>query len=245
MRLSVQCWTLREEFQADPAEACRKVAEIGYRYVELAGTYGLPPAEFAACLEDSGLAVSGMHVGLDDCEREIGRVLKEAELFGAPHITVPWVAPETYADGWDRLARRLEAVGAKVVEAGRRFSYHNHVFEFARIGLTTGFDALMAAADPKLVGAEIDVWWARCGGEEPANLIWRHAGRTPLVHLKDGTNCSDEIHVPAGEGTLDWASILQACAETGVEYGVVELDRCPRDPLECVRSSFRFFDGRL
>ena len=188
-------------------------------------TYGLPATEFAAMISDAGLKVSGMHVGLDAVEGGLAATLEEAEALNAYHVIVPWVGAETYADGWDALGQRLERAGKQVAAAGKSLAYHNHAFEFVREPHErTGFDQLFAAADSAFLKAEIDVWWAHCGGEDPAELIRNHGKRARLIHLKDGASCADDVHRPAGQGVLDWDSILVACHEVGAEFGVVELD---------------------
>lgn len=48
----------------------------------------------------------------------------------------------------------------------------------------------------------------------------------------------------AGQGALDWNSILAACAEARVEFGVVEMDHPPGDPLDAVRRCVEFFRSR-
>lgn len=43
-----------------------------------------------------------------------------------------------------------------------------------------------------------------------------------------------------GEGNMNFAGILEACKEIGVEWGLVEQDQCyGNNPFECLQTSFQ------
>lgn len=207
----------------------------------MAGYYGLSAVVFGAKLADHGISASGMHVGLGDLESNLSGQLEDADALGCPHVILPWISDQDFAEGWDKFAERVAPLAETIHKAGRHFSYHNHAFEFVRQDDgRTGFDTFFGAANP-FVGAETDVWWAFVGGEDPADLLRRHASRTKLVHLKDGTAIDSDIHAAAGKGVLNWRSILDACHEIGVEFGVIELDNSPYSPMQAVRESCNYF----
>jgi len=241
MKLSVQLWTVRDPLNADPASTLRAMKAAGLDYVETAGYAGLDVSEFRRILDDVGLAVSGMHVGLDAAEQELTKVMDEAAALDSPYVIVPWIGEDVYRDGWDKVGARLEAVGRNVVAGGRGFAYHNHAFEFKDVGGKTGFDALFEAASPEIVKAQIDLWWAYVGGEDVPDLVRRHSGRTPLVHLKDGPGKEIEMNAACGSGILDWDPVLAACRDASVEFGAIELDWSPGDPIQAVTESVAFF----
>jgi len=244
MKISVQLYTLRELMGKDPAGTLKELGKMGYRYVETAGTAGKTPQEFAQMIADAGMKVSGMHVGLDACEKDLDAVLAEAETLGAPFVIVPWVPESSYKDGWDKLGMRLQAIGEKVAKAGREFAYHNHTFEFVMVEGRTGWDRMFEASCPDYVKAQIDLWWVHCGKLNPAILVERYGERCRLVHLKDGGDCKAETQLEAGRGVQKWDEILKACEKAKVEFGVVELDNCPNPPLESVRVCLEFFRSK-
>ncbi len=51
--------------------------------------------------------------------------------------------------GFYRFAREASEIGARLLEAGLTFSYHNHSFEFARYGKRTGLDIIYQESDPR------------------------------------------------------------------------------------------------
>ena len=71
----VQLYTVREAMAEDLDGTLAELAAIGYRDVELAGTYGLTSAQFRAKLDAAGLrAVSG-HIGLEELQGDWQRAL--------------------------------------------------------------------------------------------------------------------------------------------------------------------------
>lgn len=244
MKISVQLWTVRRELEKDPRGTLTAIREMGFRYVETAGTAGLKPNQFAEIVDAVGLKVSGMHVGLEDCEKDLPSLLDLAGRMNCQFLIVPWAPESSYKDGWDKLGVRLQAIGEKVSAAKRKFAYHNHTFEFQDVGGRTGYDVLMAAACPDYVKCQIDLWWANCGGQNVPQMLARYKERVDLVHLKDGADCKDSVHREAGRGIMKWDPILEACRKAGVEWGVVELDECPNPPLESIRTCLEFFRSR-
>lgn len=240
MRLSVQLYTLRDPLEQDLAGTLDKVKAIGLEYVELAGFYGKTAEEWKTLLAERGLKVSGAHIPLNRFQDELDAVLAEAELLDIPTLIVPWIGADGAPNGWGEVGKSLEPIAEKVVAAGRKFAYHNHAHEFEGGGM----DAFYEASDPKLVQAELDLAWVKIGGEDPAAYVRKYAGRVPLVHLKDYDPTQTPQWRPAGTGVIDYDSVLAACEEVGVEYGCIELDLSPGDPIEAVRESYEFLNSK-
>ncbi|MBS1724358.1 MAG: sugar phosphate isomerase/epimerase [Armatimonadetes bacterium] len=236
MRLAVQLFTLRDLLAEDVNKTLAGVSYSGFNFVETAGTCGLSVQEFASALEDNGLEAVATHVGLDAVEQNLDETAEEAMALGAEWIVVPWVPRDAYADGWAAFAERLGTASERVLAKGLQLAYHNHDFEFVEENGTPGYEILWDSA-PETLEAELDVFWAHAAGHDPADWLRRLAGRVPLVHFKDGKG---EQHVPVGEGDLDFVEIVKAARTVGVEWAIVELDHCPRDPLECVAASFDY-----
>jgi sugar phosphate isomerase/epimerase len=240
MRLSVQLYTLRDPMAQDLAGTLSQVRTIGLEYVELAGLGGRSADEWKTLLDQLGLKVSGAHIGADAWTNDFDGTLAECKTLGIETAIVPWMGPEAGVDGWDQVGKSLEPIAAKVKEAGIRFAYHNHAHEFEGDGL----DKFYAATDPELVLAELDLAWVHIGGQDPAAYLRKMGKRAPLVHLKDYDPNEKPQWRPAGTGVLDFDSILAACDELGVEYGAIELDESPGDPIDAVRQSYEFFKSK-
>jgi len=130
------------------------------------------------------------------------------------------------------MARKLKTYGLS-------FSYHNHSWELQKYGDRTVLDILYGESDPDVFNAEIDTYWIQHGGGDPAAWIRAVKGRIPLLHLKDMAVGPDgPMMAEVGEGNLNWAAILAAAQEAGVEWYLVEQDVCQRDPFDSLKISF-------
>src|SRR4051812_26152977 len=127
--ISVQLYTVRDLTAKDFAGTIKEIAKIGYRNVELAGFGNLKTAaEVKKVLADNGMAVSGTHASIDQLEKELDKVLDEAELFDNRNLICPWMPEERRkdADGWKKCAEVLTRIGRACHERGVDFAYHNH-----------------------------------------------------------------------------------------------------------------------
>ena len=119
---------------------------------------------------------------------------------------------------------------------GLTLCYHNHAFELEEsFDGELGLDILYNNSSAANLSAEIDVYWVKRGGADPAAYLAKYAGRIPLVHAKDMDTAGN--FAEGGAGTLDFAAIFAAAEAGGVTTYVVEQDTCPGDPLESVALS--------
>jgi sugar phosphate isomerase/epimerase len=234
-------YTLRNESARDFTGTLREVAKIGYAGVEFAGTGGLSPSELRQLLADLSLRVAGSHTGLEILEKNPNAALDYNQEIGNRYIVCPWL-PENRrqsADDYRAMAELLNRVGAACKERGMQLCYHNHDFEFRQFDGRYGLDILLGAADPELVKAELDTYWVKKAGVDPAAYLRQHAGRCPLVHLKDMTADASRTFAEVGEGSMDWPAIFTTAEAGGATWYVVEQDTCRRAPLESVAISLR------
>ena len=96
-------------------------------------------------------------------------------------------------------------------------------------------DILLAHTDPTLVKLECDVYWAAYAGVDPSTFLRQHAGRIPLVHIKDMT--PERTFAEVGDGTLHIASIIDIARSSGVQEFIVENDAPSIPSLESARRS--------
>ncbi|MBC8143319.1 MAG: TIM barrel protein, partial [Armatimonadetes bacterium] len=197
----LQAYTVRDDSAQDFYGTIKKVADIGYVGIELAGIYGKDATELRTVLDDNGLMVPGAHVGLGDLAN-VEAALETYNTLGAKYLIVPFLPAEmrTSMDDYRKLAETLSDLGAKVNKAGMGFAYHNHDFEFETFGGDqTAFDLLFESTDASVVKVELDAFWVKKAGLDPVAYMNKYAGRVPLVHLKDMTE--DGKFAQVGEGT--------------------------------------------
>jgi sugar phosphate isomerase/epimerase len=241
MRLALQLYTVRAELDLDLDGALAAVGDAGLRYVEAAGLHGRSPEAFRDALDRHGLvAISGHAMpALDGSDLE--GVIARARALGHSRLVWPWIGEEWRSDG-ARFAEALRPLADRLRSEGVGLSYHNHDFEFAGGPDGRFLDALFDAAP--WLDAQLDAYWTAYAGEDPALWIKSLAGRVPTVHLKDGRLGGSPEFLAAGEGDLDWDPVLEACRESGVEAGIIELDSYAGPMLDAVRRSAAFFLGK-
>ena len=239
-QISLQLYTVREHTARDMPATLRRLAEIGYTAVELAGYGGLSARDLRASLDDLGLRASGAHVPLDSWETDPEAVISDMHALDCAHAVVPITPPERRnEESVARLAESFNRWGELCRAEGLTFSYHNHAFEFAPLGETTMWDVLIRETDPQLVHLELDLYWVRYGAVDPETVLRDLGDRVSLVHLKDMAADEQRSDLPVGEGTMPWPELLRAADDAGVEWYIAEQDN-PRDAFEDVQSSLRY-----
>ena len=234
----LQMYTLRDEAAKDFVGTLRKVADIGYEGVQLSGpTEGISAREIRALLDDLGLQAPSGGSPLEALEADLDGAIEYALELRVPYIRIPFLRQDVRdsADAWKRTAQRMTEMGEEIAKHGMTLCYHNHSFEFERFDGKYGIDILYEESDPRYVHAEIDTYWVRHGGEDPAEYLRRLANRVPLVHLKDMEE--DGSFGEVGEGVMEWEPIFAAAEASGAKWYIVEQDTCKRPPLESVRIS--------
>ena len=240
-RIALQLYTLRVAAAADFLGTLRRVAEIGYPAVEFAGFGPVSPADLRVELDVLGLTPAAAHVPLAQWQARPEGVVADLQTIGCGWAVVPYV-PEEERGGlvWARkLAADLNRWGALCRENGLRFAYHHHAFEFENLPDGSGvnlFEVILTQCDPDNVAIELDVYWARRGEGDPAELLARLGKRAPLVHMKDLGPAPDRDTLPVGDGVLRWDRIVPAAEAAGVEWYIVEQDHSP-DPFADVATS--------
>ena len=241
--VGLQLYTLRDLMSKDFAGTVTKVAEIGYDAVEFAGYGGMSSSEVKKLLDDLGIVCAGTHEGYAGLSGgNLDSTIEFNASIGNGFIVCPSMPGEFRkkgADGFKAFGEKMNGIGKKVNAAGMRLCYHNHSFEFGEAGDGHLIDYLLEATDPDLVGLEVDVYWVKHGGVDPAAFIRSHADRCDMLHMKDMADDENKSFAPVGTGTLDMTGIIQAGRAVGADWYVVEQDRTKLPPLEAVEISLK------
>ncbi|MBB3113178.1 sugar phosphate isomerase/epimerase [Paenibacillus phyllosphaerae] len=244
--VGLQLYTLRDQTEKDFLGTIRKVADMGYKAIEFAGYYNTPAHEIKALIEELGLEAPSAHVGLNFGEPEnmaadLDKQIATAKEIGIQYIIVPWAPlPETpTADDVKHLAETLQKAGKQVTEAGLKFGYHNHDFEFKLVDDKTIIDHLLETVPAEYLIAEFDLGWVHMGGYKPVDYVQRYAGRVPLAHFKDFGQGRRDTEV--GKGVVDLKSVLNIAEEVGIQYMIVEQEEFASSSLESAKICLEFF----
>lgn len=239
---ALQLYTVRDHLEKDTPATLRRVKDIGYDYVELAGIGMYGPREYNQMLSDAGLQAISGHFPFDDVVKNTGAVIETVHALGLRYAVVPWLGGELCPDrnAWIAAAKAMNEAGARFRHADIALCYHNHAHEFERDNGQYILDILFESSDAHNLAAELDTYWVKFGGADPAQYIAQYSGRVPLLHLKDMTGGDSRTFAEMGRGIINWTPILQAAAKAGVQWYIVEQDECPGDTLESARVSAEF-----
>jgi sugar phosphate isomerase/epimerase len=218
------------------------LAELGYSQVEGYGGLYEDLDGLAAALNSSGLTMPSGHFGLDMLEGDPTRVLEIVDAVGMKSVYCPHIGPElrpSDAAGWRDFGAKLQETGMPFRQAGVKFGWHNHDFEFvAQADGSIPMDGILVGG-PEL-SWEADIAWIVRGGGDPFDWIKRHGSRIDAVHVKDiaiDGHCIDEDGwEDVGHGTMDWKGLLAALKDTPANIFVMEHDN-PNDHQRFARRS--------
>ncbi len=240
MKVAAQLYTLREYTKTPDAvrETLHRVKQMGYGAVQLSGLGPIDAQELARILDGEGLVAAATHVSWNNLSEDLARVIDNHHIWHCQYTAIASMPGEFRSpDGYRQFARLASEAAKKLQAEGISLGYHNHSFEFERVGAEIGLAVLFREADPVLQ-AELDLYWVQHGGGDPAAWIERMQGRLPLVHLKDMTIVEGkQIMAEVGEGNLNWPRILHALDLAGTRWYMVEQDVCQRDPFESLQIS--------
>lgn len=242
-KIALQLYTVRDALKTpeDVKQTLQKVRAIGYEVVELAGIQGIDDATLKQMFDHAGLTCASIHVKLAQVTDELEQTMQRLHVLGCQHAAVSWSDPEyRNAEGVKKLAHILDTAGKAFKAHDLILSYHNHKFEFEKIGGKLMLEHIFDLTDPEHLNAQLDLCWVQLGGASPSAWIRKMQGRMWSVHFKDATIKNDApVLAEIGEGNLDWPSILDACTAANVPLYIVEQDTCERDSVESARISYK------
>ena len=97
--VAVQVYSVRDDAAADFAGTMKKIKEIGYDGVELAGLYGLSPAQIKSAIEEAGLVPLSAHVPFQELAADMEGVVSQYLEIGVKFIAIPYLTEEDLPGG--------------------------------------------------------------------------------------------------------------------------------------------------
>lgn len=245
MQLGAQAYTIRAYTQSerDLARALKRVSDIGYRTIQLSAIGPIPVKTIKKLCDDNGLSVVLTHTAEARLLNDLDAVIDEHKLYGCRYVGLGSMNDRYRSqDGPDWFEEDFIPVTQRLKEAGLKFMYHNHSFEFGRLpdGKTL-MEELLSRFPADLLGITADTYWLQLAGLDVVEWLEQHRDRLPCVHLKDVTLAGNEQRMaPVLEGNMNFASILKELAGNGVtEHILVEQDTCYESPFVCLEKSYR------
>lgn len=255
--IGVQAMMLRSQVDAVGVyPAFARLVTAGFHVVEISqiALTADALAELVRARDELGLRIAAISGTMDErggandsLVADLGKVVADARALGTDRVRIgmlPLTALESLG-GLVAFGRAAEEKAKALADEGIRLSYHNHHFEFARVGGRRLLDIIRAEA-PTL-RFEIDVHWVQRGGGDPVAVLDEYAGVVDLVHLKDyrigipgpeafealrkGDHATWQRHVDGlvqfaevGAGSLDFARIIDVALAAGAQHLLIEQD---------------------
>ena len=230
-QFGIQLYTLRDSFPNDPKGVLAELATYGYTQIEGYETdqglwWGMTPRDYQSYLNDLGMRMVASHCNINE---NFEMKAAQAAAIGMDYLICPWIGPQKSMDEWKKVTDKFNACGEICRKAGIKFAYHNHAYTFKAFTGMIPHDFIMDNTDPTLVYHEMDIYWVVTGGADPIEYLEKYSGRFRLCHvkdrLKDVANDESGASCNLGTGKIDFAKILKAAKENGMEYFLVEQER--------------------
>ncbi len=243
MKIGVQCYTIRDfcKTKEDLYESLKRVADMGYTTVQLSGVCEYEPAEMKAELDRLGLKCVLTHIPGEKLQTETRKIAADHDILGCDNIGLGHF-DYGIEGGENRVQEFLDTYREPsriLKECGKYFMYHNHAFEFKKVGKKTVLELMAEGMPADQMGFTLDTYWVQVGGADPAACIEYLSGRLPAIHLKD---CSyGPTMAPIGEGNINFDRVFKAAEAAGTKYMLVEQDNCNgEDPCDCLKRSYDY-----
>jgi len=242
-RIGVQLYSVRGSMEKEGVEATlARVARIGYREVEFAGYFGRTATQIRDALKANGLTSPSVHVPLQQLAApNFPKFVEDAATIGHKWINLAWLAPADRGsvEKYESHANALLAAQKVASAAGLTVGYHNHEFEFDKLGDTDGYEILLERTRGSGVQFEMDLYWMSVAAKDPIAYWTRFPGQFPMVHVKDSAGPPTNEMRSVGGGTINWVSLFEKRKLAGIRHFYVEHDN-PPDPWASITQSMAY-----
>lgn len=246
MEIGAQFFTVRNLCQTldGLADTLKRVADIGYKTVQISGTCPFEGEWMKEQLARNGLRCVLTHTPVPRLTGELEQVIRDHETFGCENIGLGYYSfAEEKGDTYEKFMTTFAPVAKQIHDAGKLFMYHNHDQEFRKVGGKLIIEHLMEDFPADTLGFTLDTFWVQTGGGDPAQWLEKLAGRIPVIHLKDYAYGRKMAVV--GEGNINFDRVFEKAEAGGTKFMLVEQDDCGgEDPIECLRRSYQFLRSR-
>lgn len=247
--IGLQIYSLGKELHADVPGGLKKIKQLGYTNLELAGYNSgkigdVNMMDFKKMTEDAGLKIISSHVNppvreyTKENRKEISEFWKKTAddhaKLGVKYLIQPGQPSTRNTEEVAYVCDVFNEAGQIAKAAGMPFGYHNHDFEFAKV--TPGgkeaifsrhaqegeviYDLFMKQTDPSLVFFELDVYWAVMGQNDPVEYMKKYPNRIKVLHIKDRAILGES-------GMMNFDAIFKQAYANGIQDYFVELEGMP------------------
>ncbi len=248
----LQLYSVRSDIKEDFHTTLNAIADMGYTGVEAAGYkdgqfYDLSPEEFKNEIESRNMQVLSSHINKpltgDYTALDWNEIwtwwdvaIDAHKRAGMQYVVVPSMPKIETLANLKIYCDYFNQIGEKCNDAGLRFGYHNHAFEFEKIEGEMMYDFLLQNTDPEKVFFQMDVYWVVRGGKSPVDYFHAYPGRFEVLHIKDNKELGQS-------GMVGFDAIFNNTDVAGVQHLVIEVEHYSYTPIESVKKSLEYLQG--
>lgn len=246
MQIGAQFYTIRDHCKTpdDFAESLKRVADIGYRTVQISGTCPFEGRWLKEQLDQNGLTCVLTHTPPAELKENAAAVARKHDIFGCDCVGLGYFPfGEEEGNRYEDFLQAYRPVAKALKENGKYFMFHNHDREFRKLDGKLILQHLADEFTPEELGFVLDTYWIQAGGGDPAWWIEHLAGRVPCIHLKDFA--FDRKMAVIGEGNINFERVFEKAEAAGTKYMLVEQDDCNgEDPFDCLARSYAYLKAQ-
>jgi sugar phosphate isomerase/epimerase len=238
--IALQLYSVRDVIaKSDYATVVRQVAKIGYVGVETAGFTDITPQAAGKLFKELGLLVPSIHKFPIPTPADKQEILDILGALDTKNV-VSGAGPDDFktVETTRATCEKLNAAAAMFAPYGVKLHVHNHWWEYLKVDKKYAYEYMLDFLAPE-VYLQIDTYWVKTAGVDPAEVVKKMGKRAPLLHIKDGPAQQKVFQTAVGEGVLDFPAIVKAAAGN-TEWMIVELDSYATDMMDAVRKSFQY-----
>lgn len=253
--IALQLYTVRNQLKEDAAGTLKKLAALGIKKVE---TAFWPPEitldKAAGLVKNAGFSVCSCHIELPTDEAGKKNFLAIAAAYQCNKmIWHGWPEDKRYSslEGTKQLAKIYNETNHFAKDNGLQFGLHNHWWEFRnKVDGKFVYEILLEELDPDIF-FELDTYWLKVAGHDPAAIVKRYGSRATFLHIKDGPakwddKLPEDIPEPmtaVGKGTQNFTAIAKA-GSGNTKYMVIEMDVVATDVFVAIKESVDYLQKK-
>lgn len=246
MQIGAQFYTVRD-FCKDLdsfSETLKRVADIGYKNVQISGTCPYDAEWLKAELDKNGLKCVLTHIPNDDLIGNTDKVIENHNIFGTDCVGLGYYdIISNPQENYKKFVDTYKEVAKKLYEGGKYFMYHNHDHEFIKLDGKTILERMAEDIPAEHMGITLDTYWVQMGGGDIGAWLEKLSGRVPCIHLKDFKHGPKMAYL--GEGNINFDRVFEKAEAAGTKYMLVEQDDCNgENPFDCLKKSYEFLKAR-
>lgn len=262
--VGIQLYTVRDDMKKDPEGTLKKLAAIGYKYVEAAGYadrkfYGYSIPDFKKLLKATGLKMESGHSFLgseqwdkstNDFTDEWKHSIEDAAAVGMKYLISPGVDEGLCKtmDSFRHYMNMFDKTGELCKKSGIHFAFHNEDYEFNhRLDGKLIYDLILQTTNKNLVWQQMDIGNMYEPGGRALHFLKEYPGRFFSMHVKDemkrdspGPDGKLYENTVLGKGVMPVKEIIDYARKTGTRYFIIEQeDYQDKTPLECAAADLK------